>query len=192
MRPLFWGFIILIFGLLLLLQNFDIISVGDVIATWWPALLVLWGWSIIRKHSRTVKPAAPGAPWPDIQQELINESHVFDNVYCTTHSTHFKGGSISTVFGNTVVDLSPATVAEGTHELRLHSVFGDSRLTIPRGMAYAITVNTLVGTAMVFGQRRGGFASDAHIASDGYADAPARLVIVISKIFGDLNVDYAN
>ena len=192
MRPLFWGFILLLFGVLLLLQNFDLLSVGDVISTWWPALLILWGWSVMRRHTRARKVETAGTGGTGLTQELVQESHVFDNVYCSVHSKDFKGGSISTVFGNTVVDLRASGIAQGTHEFRLHSVFGDSVVTIPRGMAFTLTVNTLVGTARVFGQRRGGFASEAHIASEGYAEAPARLAIVISKIFGDLNIDYAS
>ncbi len=192
MKPLFWGFILLLFGVLLLLQNFDVLSVGDVIGTWWPLLLVIWGWSVLRKHTRTRKIETAGAPGSELTQELVQESHVFDNVYCSVYAKNFKGGSISTVFGNTVVDLRSAVLADGTHEFRLHSVFGDSMVTVPRGMAFTLTVNTLIGTARVFGQRRGGFASEAHVASEGYSDAPARLTIVISKIFGDLIIDYAN
>ncbi len=199
MKPITWGILLLIFGALLLLQNFDVLDMGDVISTCWPILLIYWGWRILQKHRAPAPPpasASPGAPSAGGSADaasadgtILHESHLFDNMYTRVGAQRFKGGSVSTVFGTSVIDLSDAIVADGEHLFTLHSVFGDARLVLPPGLAYTLTVNTVLGKVWLLGNRRGGFASEVRHTTDGYATAAAKLAITVSKIFGDLIIE---
>jgi hypothetical protein len=205
MKPITWGILLLVFGVLLLLQNFEVVDVGDVIATCWPILLVLWGWAILRRYRKPLAAAAPPAPAngasgatpgtpagsapPAPDGMLMHESHVFDNMYSRVTSKNFKGGSVSTIFGSALIDLSEAAAAEGEHLFTIHSMFGDTRIVLPAGMAFSITVNTILGKAWLLGQRKGGFASEVRHTTEQYGSAPAKLSITVSKIFGDVIIE---
>jgi hypothetical protein len=49
---LFWGAILVLFGVLFLLDNFYILDFGDFIATYWPLILVAIGVKILLDHRR--------------------------------------------------------------------------------------------------------------------------------------------
>jgi hypothetical protein len=46
----FWGFILILFGILFLLQNLDYLDVHDVIHRYWPLILILVGLKILLGH----------------------------------------------------------------------------------------------------------------------------------------------
>ncbi len=191
MRNLYWGIALVMFGAMLLLQNLDVADMGDLIRTYWPVFLILWGISVLtRRERRTQSDQTANAP-PPLERELLHESHVFENINLKITSSTFKGGSISTIFGNCDVDLSGTTVAEGDHIFRLHSVFGDSFVRLPHGCAASINSSSILGNANILGQNRGGFATDLRIATPNYGSATNRLDISISKIFGNITIEEA-
>jgi predicted membrane protein len=191
MRNVYWGIALVIFGVLLLLENLDVADMGDIIRTYWPLLLILWGASILTRRDRRGQSALSASAAPPIERELLHESHVFENINLTIASSNFKGGSISTVFGNCIVDLSGTTVAEGEHVLRLHSVFGDTLVKLPRGCAAVINASSVLGNANILGQQRGGFAADIGVATSNFGSATNRLNISASKIFGNITIEEA-
>lgn len=58
MQPRLLGILIILFGLILLLNNLDImdINIGSLIVTYWPVLLIVWG---IESITRRVKGSSP-------------------------------------------------------------------------------------------------------------------------------------
>src|SRR5208283_859844 len=138
MRNLFWGITFILIGLLLLLDNLGYADFEQVFHDYWPLLLVVWGGLILfRKKTQKVEapptfqagtaatnpqPATAVAAQPSsIGGDLIHESQVFGNIVCRVSSQNFKGGSISTIFGDAHIDLMGATLAEGEHEFKVHS-----------------------------------------------------------------------
>ncbi len=242
MRNLTWGFILIIFGVLILLDNLGVADFGDMIRDFWPVLLILWGVSVlIKKRKRDNSPPAsapPTAPTSPItgehgamgvaeegagepsgapeesamgtpsgaaetagysyqaaggpyqyESELLHQSSVFGDVTVRVTSPRFKGGSISTVFGSSSLDLSAAKFADGEHELRIHGVFGESRLFLPRDAAVAISASSVLGDLVIFGQHKGGISSEIQHMTPGYAQAPGKLRITVTRIFGGIRVD---
>jgi predicted membrane protein len=205
MRNVFWGFILVLFGTLLLLDNLGIADFSDMIHNYWPLILVLWGVSILIRRNRAQPayeaPPAPGttdagtaqsphyegAPYP-IDGDLIHQSEVFGDTDVVIRSQNFLGGSISSVFGDTRIDLSTITIATGEFTLRVHSVFGNVRIMLPPNAAIAISANSTFGDVSVLGQRKNGFSSFLVATTPTFTTADRRLKITISKVFGDLYV----
>jgi predicted membrane protein len=218
MRNLFWGFILVLFGFLLLLDNMGIADFGDMIHQYWPLILILWGISILTRRKRnhtyqeppqqqyqqqppvqdqTSQPPTPPPPPPPplgkdysfvMDGDVIHQSEVFGDTHIGAISQNFMGGSVSTVFGDCNVDLSKIKIAEGEHTLRVHTVFGDSRIILPPNSAYSISANSTFGDMFVKEQQKGGFSSYIYTTSPGYESATNKLKIIVSKVFGDLIV----
>lgn len=191
MRNFYWGLALVIFGILLLLENLDIADMGDIIRTYWPILLILWGASVLTRTDRRHPGTPATVPSSPDNRELLHESHVFENINLVIGSSNFKGGSISTVFGNCIVDLSGSTIAEGDHVMRLSGVFGDTLLKLPHGCAAYINASAVLGNANILGQQRGGFASDVRVSTPGFSTATNKLSISVSKVFGNITIEEA-
>ncbi|HEY6191527.1 MAG TPA: cell wall-active antibiotics response protein LiaF [Bacteroidota bacterium] len=233
MRNLYWGFILIIIGILILLDNLGVADFGDVMSNFWPLILVFWGLAILlRKRSISQVPGPAGYPQSAAQQpgsqpggfvggetqqtepgdtgseqqgsyqppssaggpnqsasELLHQSSAFGDISVNVTSTHFRGGSISTVFGGSNLDLSAAGIAEGEHELRIHGVFGESRLVLPRDAAVAISASSVFGDLMILGQRKGGISTEIQHVTPNYATATNRLKVTITRVFGSIRVE---
>src|SRR5437660_6203642 len=191
MRNFYWGFILILFGFLLLLDNLGAIDFKEFISDYWPLLLILWGVSILaRRRPRPAGAAGAGVPSPElssqIDSELVHQSSVFGNIDVKVTSQQFKGGSISTVFGESFIDLSSAKFAEGEHELRVHGVFGESRIILPPDAAAAVSASSVLGELVIFGQRKGGFSSEIQHMTPNYAQVTNRMKISITRVFGSI------
>jgi len=195
MRNLFWGLILVIFGTLILLNNLGIADFEDVIRDYWPALLILWGALILtrrRREQRSVPVAEtvvpPNAGTQSVEGELIHDSNVFGDVWLNITSQSFKGGSVSTIFGDCSVNLSQSVFAEGEHVLRIHSVFGDSSIILPKDAAVSISASSTFGSLTVHDQHKSGFSNDIQNTPPSYESSPRRLKLAITKIFGDVRI----
>jgi len=194
MRNLFWGLVLVTLGVLFLLDNLGVADFGQLVHDYWPLILILWGISILtKKRSNVQEPPLAGAVGQgtiasELSQDLVHQSNVFGDLFASILSQNFKGGSISTVFGDCDIDLSKAVFAEGEHILRIHSVFGDSTIILPKDAAVALETSTVFGQIVAMGQRKDGFSPDLKSSSTDYGTAPRRLRIVASKVFGDIKI----
>jgi predicted membrane protein len=199
---LWWGLVLIALGVLFLLDNMNVIEFGEAIRTYWPALLILWGVSVLlRRSSRSAasaggseEAAAPAAEAHEVfsdrderpDTEHINYSSVFGDVSLHLVSTHFQGGTVSTVFGDTTIDLSAVTLADGESTLKVSGVFGNMRVTLASTTAYALSANSLFGSVEAGGQKRDGFSSVLSFQSPDYASAPKKIRLDMSQVFGNV------
>ncbi len=192
MRNLVWGLLLVTLGALLLLDNLGYVDFAQIFHDYWPVILILWGLSLVGRHreKRTPSPPAPqaAASPPAVEGDLVHQSNVFGDIVTSIRSKNFKGGSMSTVFGDCTVDLTEAVIADGDHELRIHGVFGDSTITLPAGAAAAVNASAVFGELSIFGQQKSGVSTTMNIAMPTYASAPNRLKITVSRIFGSIRV----
>jgi predicted membrane protein len=191
MRYSFGGIILILIGGLFLLDNLGVADFGDVVSTFWPLILIVWGFTVLRNR-RKPKPDTFGIPRADIHQniggELIHESNVFGDIFLSLTSQSFKGGSINGTFGDIELDLSKVTFAEGEHYLRVHGVFGDCRIITPNDSAVTVSASSTAGNITVFGQRKEGWSPAIDAVSPAYANSMSRLKIMVSITFGDIRV----
>ncbi|MDI6767546.1 MAG: cell wall-active antibiotics response protein LiaF [Bacteroidota bacterium] len=190
MHNLFWGIILILFGIFFLLDNLGYADFSEIISSYWPLILVIWGISILIRK----RPCVTALVISDPQQftsDLLHQSNVFGDIFIKVTSQDFKGGSLSTVFGDCNIDLSGASLADGDHELRIHSVFGDSLIVLPKDAAVSITASSTFGDLTILGKHKGGFSPDLQSISLEYPTATKRLKLSISKVFGDVRVESA-
>jgi predicted membrane protein len=120
--------------------------------------------------------------------ETLHDSKLFGNLFVRSDSRDFKGGHVSTVFGDCDLDFSGAQFAEGEHELSVSGVFGDTSIVLPPGAAVLVSVSKVLGDSTVFGQRREGIGSDSLIITPDYEKQTRRLKIKVSKVFGSTKI----
>lgn len=209
-RNLFLGVVLITLGTLFLLNNFGVADFGEMIHDYWPLILIIWGLSIVMRDKRPMgtQAGSQSGPRPGTQPgtdsgttpgmhigatyaqativDLLHESNVFGNVAIKNSSQNFQGGSVSTVFGDGDLDLSDAVIAEGEHILRVHGVFGDSTIVLPRDAAVSVTANSTFGSVFILGQRKDGISSNLHVSTPNYAGSTRRLQIIINKVFGSV------
>jgi predicted membrane protein len=190
MQQFFWGMLFIIIGIIFLLDNFGYASAGEIIHDYWPLVFVLWGISIlVRKGSPAPKVERNDHRDDHVSSDLFHQSNVFGDLTLNISSKNFKGGSISTVFGDCDSDLTDMTIAEGEHALHLHSVFGDSLIRIRKESAVKLTANSTFGKLLISGERKSQLSSAAPYISPAYVTSTNKLTISVSKVFGDIRIE---
>jgi predicted membrane protein len=192
-RSRVWGGVFFIaLGLLFLLDSMDVMEFGDFVRTFWPLILVYFGIRHILGRSRAEAfhhvPDGGESESARVSSEMVHQSAVFGNVEVRVDSSSFAGGSASTVFGDVNIDLTAVTFKEGRSFLRLSSVFGTTRVHLPRGVEYAVSLKTVIGSLTADDRREGGFGPGLEFQTAGYAQATRTLFITASQVFGDVTV----
>jgi predicted membrane protein len=191
------GVILIAIGVLFLLDNVYIVDFGEIVHTYWPVLLIIWGVSKLARRSSTpgIQESSSGrvdgataTVYPSSEANYLSSSTVFGDYTVAVQSKSFAGGYVSTTFGNTDIDLLNAQLAEGEHSLKLDGVFGNTTLHLPRDMAFVVFANTTFGGIRVNDQRKEGISSSLDYASPDFHTAKHRLRISASRVFGSLTV----
>lgn len=196
---LFLGFVLITFGILFLLNNLDVADFGDLIHDYWQLIIIFWGLSMLlrKKPSTETTPQEPTQTSQNnyqnnyqntSQNDSLNESMVFGNIFTSMSSQSFRGGSVSTVFGDCHLDLSHSSPAEGEHILRVHGVFGNSIIIVPKDCAVAVSATSVLGTMNILGQRKDGLISELKTVTTNYDASPRRLKITVNKVFGNTTI----
>ena len=193
----FWfGTLLILVGGLLLLDTLRIVDFRSLLFDFWPLLLIVLGLYVIFRVRPSVSNAAPpgdqqvfGDVRTESPAESVHHSTVFGDLSIRVTSPSFRGGTISTVFGDTVLDLSGAVLAEGEQVLAINGVFGDCSVRIPKGTPYSIVAHALFGSLKTPEQHREGVSSTLAYDSPGFTSAAKRLKINVSQVFGDIMVE---
>lgn len=189
MRNIFWGIILIILGMLFLLDNMDVVDFGYVVRTYWPALLILWGISILMKKKEREVTAAFSDVSKSTESELFHKSSVFGNIVVNVTSQNFKGGSVSTVAGDCEIDLTKAMIVDGEHWLRLSGVVGSSKIILSKDIAISISAHTVFGDVQVRNEKQSGFSPHVRYVSPTYNTAAQKLKIDVTQVFGDIQIE---
>jgi len=189
----FWGIILVIAGLLFLFNNLDIVSLHDVFHNFWPLILIVIGLYAIIKSLRRSEPDEKEKTLKEginltAGDEDVFESNVFGDVKVNVNSKNFRKGTIRTVFGKLIIDLSDINVAEGENNLYLNTVFGEIRVKMAKDLPVKITATNLGGDIDIFDQRREGLNQRLVYLSDNYNQAETKLNIHCSVTFGEIFV----
>ncbi len=188
------GVILLVLGVLFLLDSLDVASFGHVMRTYWPVILIIMGIAFLMRRQRvwlnTEQSKSVGGVHEGIESpaDTISETSIFGNTYVKPTSKSFKGGSVSTVFGNVEINLASAELAAGEQHLGVHGVFGGLRITLPKDIGVMVRGNCLFGEVIVLNQKRGGIGSEVLYKSENYDSAERKLNITASQVFGDVRI----
>lgn len=193
---MFWGFILILIGVLFLFQNFDMLDIGDIISTFWPLVLVAIGLKILydRKSQNsedfeTVKDTVGSKTEDNLSSDSIARNNVFGDLIININSKKFSGGSVSNVFGDVRIDLSNAEVTENNCKLYVNGVFGSVYIKLPTGVQTKIKANSVAGEMSIKDETHDGLFGNIKKEDAGYAETAKRIFISSSIVFGSITVN---
>ena len=194
-NPLFWGGILIVFGILFLLDNFYILDFGDFISSYWPLILVAIGIKILLDHREQRSEEDNSEPEESVnihgsasQTDGISESNVFGDIYLNIDSENFRGGSVSNVFGDIKLDFSKAKLKEGKTKVFISGVFGDVTVIAPKDVSLKTHNSSVAGDISVRGTKKEGLFPKLNLTEDNYETSSTKLFISVSIVFGSINI----
>ena len=186
-RRYFWGLLLVGLGVLLLLDNLNVLDFGNFLAEFWPILLMIVGLLIIF-GKRPNRAYVAGDIDMIENSDDISMSHTFGDVRLQIISENFSGGEISNVFGNIELDLEKIKIAAGEHRLSLNGVFGDIIIILPKKAPVSVQVNTSFGTVRIKDKSSSGVSGNLTFTSESFGDSDLKLNVYAHQTFGDIRV----
>ena len=196
MRNLIWGIILVVFGGMLLLNNLGVADFEDLFKDYWPILLILWGLLILNRKREQQATSAnehynstyTNDSTRSVSNDTLRESNIFGSIFIANTSKDFKGGSVSSTFGDCFVDLSKSSFAEGEHILQVHSAFGKTTIVLPKDAAVLISASSTFGNLTILNEYKSGISSSIDTKSPTFDTSPRKMKIYITQVFGNARV----
>jgi lia operon protein LiaF len=198
---LFTGSLFVILGILVLLDNLDMISFKMVWKIYWPLILILIGILIVLKRYTlpqnvfkaefTTETVFSDESQPEDSRKSeteYNQSNVFGNIKYSTSSKEYPGGNINNIFGDILVDLSEIDFPEGSRDLAVSGVFGSLRIKLPPNIAVKFSGSTIAGTVKFLEEKKDGLLINLNSQTADYDSASKKLNVRASLIFGDMKI----
>lgn len=172
---LIWGGAVALIGLLLLLDNLDIILFRfDYI---WPLIVIAFGLSLLARAIDRKRFVAAASP-PTSSDSVLNIVAVFGGSNRVVDNPDFRGGDIVSVFGGVRLDLRRAAITLDRVVLDVSAVFGGVEIRVPENWSVSTK-----GVGIF-----GGFDDKTlHPKPDANAKVP-ELVITGATVFGGMSV----
>lgn len=183
MKNIIFGFLIILLGILLLLDNLNILDFYNVIFTYWPVLLIVIGIYYLLKNYKIAEKHTETSP------DLVQYSSVFNDFKLEINSKNFKGGTISTVFGDIILDISQAEIADGKHILKLNSVIGDLIVKVPENYNIGFKSSTLIGSLKIFDKSSNGLLKSLYLEKNLSPNLNKKFYVITSQLIGDLKIN---
>jgi len=190
----FWGWVLIGLGISFLLDRFDVIDFGDLVATLWPLILVGVGIKMIlnrNKEEATSDEVVVSDLGITSEESYVNRSRVFGDTAIKITSKRFAAGNLSTVFGEVKIDLTEADFNDGEVIVTASGIFGEVHVTLPPRIKCAIRSHVAVGEVQMLGTQDSGFFLNRTYQSDGYGTAKKKLRISASQVVGNIVISRA-
>ena len=188
-KGLFGAVMLILFGFLLLLNNFDYIDFGDFMRRYWPLFLIFWGvYLILKRDSSPLADIKFGDQMKECTSETANYSNNFGDVQVSIISKNFQSGRISNSFGDIKVNLQNMDIESGEKTLHISGVFGSISIMAPKNIEFITKCNIGIGDIKLFGNKVDGFSKQSEYKSAGYDTADKKLNLVVSHVIGDIKI----
>lgn len=141
----FGGLIWLIVGLVLLIDRLALLDFR--LADFWPLLLVLFGFLVIRRSwgPRTASMPQGETDSPVSTDNVVSGFALMSGVRRTLTSQDFKGGQLTAIMGGCEVDLRHASISSGTAILDLFAFWGGIDIRVPQDWSVVVEGTPLLG-----------------------------------------------
>ena len=167
--------LILIGGFFIAIDYFD--NIYYMHKLFWPSLIIFVG---IMFLFRGKKGHVVGHSDVITDDDFIDDITIFGGGNKIITAKNFKGGKITSVFGGSTIDFSQANLANGVSEIDVVSLFGGSKLIVPRDWDIHLEVTAIFG----------GFA-DKRIVDPHIIHNPSKKLIIKGvAIFGGGELNY--
>jgi len=187
----FWGFLILIIGLVLLLSNFHFLdySVRRFLRDLWPLIIIAIGVAMILRHfGKGSETSGEGQQIPPGNLYTGSISKTFGDIRADLRNLDIDGFSGSTTFGDNTVNLSGGKLKSGVNRIRVTCIFGDITIVVPANIEALAYGSSTFGDVYIFGKTDTGMSSRLQNQTDGYETAASKVHITTGTTFGDIKV----
>lgn len=116
------------------------------------------------------------------KSSFIGDVHIGEGVFWELQPLN-----ISHFIGDTVIDLTNASIPYGETKIDVSAFIGDVKIFIPQDLDVEVSVSasTFIGDQRVFNRRTEGMFGNTKLQTDYYLDAPCKLKINVSMFIGD-------
>jgi predicted membrane protein len=165
------GSIITLIGLLLLLNNLNVIEVR--FRYIWPVIIVIIGLAIVFRSVGSGRQA--------LSKDMVNLNIVFGGGEFRYDSPNFRGGKVTAIMGGGAIDLRDAVPASDEIMIDAMAIMGGIEIRVPVGWQV-----TLEGTPILGGMENKTIASNRDLGAS--SSGSKRLIIKALTIMGGLEV----
>lgn len=184
---LFWGFLLVGLGVVLLLDKLDVMDFGEFFSTFWPLILIGIGLKLVLNRNSGGS-AESKKETLTLNEQNVKYSKVFGDVKLQVNNQDFNGGSISVMLGEIDLDLAKSNIKEGEKILRLSGVIGEISVLLPKTLKVSVKANVTVGDIKILDTTDDGFLINRTFQSEGYETAKKKLYISVSQVIGDIEI----
>lgn len=127
----------------------------------------------------------------DSPKKTINRSSFISDVYMGQDGYwELQPLNISHFIGDTVIDLTKASIPYGETKINVSSFIGDVKIFVPHDVdvEVSVTASSFIGDQRVFDRRSDGMFGNTKVQSNYYMDAPRKIRINVSMFIGDVIV----
>lgn len=119
------------------------------------------------------------------KHSFIGDVHIGESVFWELQPLN-----ISHFIGDTVIDLTNASIPYGETKINVSAFIGDVKIYIPQDLDVEVSVSasTFIGDQRVFNRRTEGMFGNTKLQTDYYPDAPCKLKINVSMFIGDTTI----
>ena len=186
------GLILLLFGLLFLLKNINVVDVkiSEIIRTYWPLVLIVIGIEAIRisRKYRRIFQWGKEEVEPEMEGGEIRISRKFGSYDFDFKNKELRSGKIELAFGEASIDMRDAIIPEGNNSLKIISQFGSIKIRANREQPLLIRAKVFLGDLRIFENRQSGFSPGVEYKSDTFETSPSQLTLLIKHSMGEVVV----
>lgn len=181
------GSVLLLLGAISLVDGVGLLSfsLGSLISSFWPLILVILGLALLREGNRQSGDHA-------ISPDHIRHDSIFGDFKLTEPGWKLQHVYASTVIGDTKIDLSKAQIPEGETIIDLRAVISDIDLWVPTELPVALEVQWAgFVTINRYGQKHDLLLRGEKFIPPEFESALKRIRVRLNLVFGDFSLTRA-
>jgi predicted membrane protein len=179
------GLLLIVAGAVTLADGLGLIdfSFGFLVSRFWPLILIGLGALILYESNRARVPGAAS--------DRIEHDSIFGDFKLTQPGWQLRDVRVSTVIGDTKIDLNRARIPEGETVIDLRAVIGDVDIWTPPDLPVALDVQCVFVTVEHHGFKQDVMLRRYTNIPPGFESAPRRVRVRANLVFGDINLTRA-
>lgn len=124
------------------------------------------------------------------QDNKVNRSSFIGDIHYGQEAWDLTPMNISLFIGDTLIDLTKATIPDGETLIYVSSFIGDLKIFIPndRQLEVSVTASAFISDMKVLDRYESGLFENLQVQTRDYADADKKIRIIVSTFIGDIIV----
>lgn len=120
-----------------------------------------------------------------------NHFSFIGDIHIGSANWQLKPLNVNHFIGDSVIDLTRASIPDGTTKISVGSFIGDVKVMLPNDpdVEASVTMSAFLGDFDVFGKREGGMMKNHHAESPYYQTARKKIRIAVNIFIGDFRIE---